>query len=156
MRVRLASFTGSGVRRLSKPHLRTTAMTCPDENQVSCPRNSRTMKSMAFGITQTVYVGLGLSSLAGATFALLAERANITVFQDTWLHSDLIGGKNVFLLKAGSNVPIAKCNDIKSYVVYQLLLPNGKMAYLDSGYGKVEVRSIFSRPFDQPVVWNCF
>ena len=114
------------------------------------------MKYVAFGITQAVYVGLGLSSLAGATFALLAERANITVFQDTWLHSDLIGGKNVFLLKAGSNVPIAKCNDIKSYVVYQLLLPNGKMAYLDSGYGKVEVRSIFSRPFDQPVVWNCF
>ena len=105
---------------------------------------------------RAVYVGLGLCFLTAAILASLAEKANITASEDIWLRSQLMGGKSIYLLKAGSNVPIAKCIDIKSYIIYRVLLPDGRIAYLDSGHGIVEVRSMFSKPFNQPTVWNCF
>jgi hypothetical protein len=99
-----------------------------------------------------------VAAVAVILVAASAQKADLIIKRDlaVWDRpGDQAHRVRIGTLQAGTIVPVLKCLDIKVFFVYEVRASDGLVGYVEPPSAQLKVRSVFSAPVRQSMVWNC-
>jgi len=102
---------------------------------------------------------VAVTGLAVTAAAFLPERATLLIDADTPVLDRVAVSQNqkeIGVLRAGTRVPVQRCEDVKTTAFFKVRLADGRNGYVEMGTSyRREIRSYWSAPFSSSLVFNC-